>query len=82
MIQVILEFEEVIGNVEGSQDGQTIEGYGRTYVSDSADSLIDVCCQPLHVVGFRCPGRKPERLSEYLDLNVLCHIEPLRLLES
>ena len=32
--------------------------------------------QPLHVIGFRCPGRKPERLSEYVDLDVPCHFEP------
>ena len=82
MIQVLLEFEEIIGDVEGSQNGQTIERYGRAYVSNRTDSLIDVCCQPLHVVGFRCPGGKPERLSENLDLNVLCHVVPLRSSES
>ena len=76
MTQVILEFEQIIGNVEGSQDGQAIEGYGRAGICDSADSLVDVRCQLLHVVGFHYAGRKPKLLPEYLDFNVLCHIEP------
>ena len=76
MIQVILEFEEIIGDVEGSQDGQAIERHRRAYLGDGPDSLIDVRRQPLHVVGFCCPGRKPERLSEYVDLDVSCHFEP------
>lgn len=72
MIQTIPVLEQIIGNVEGSQDSQAIERNGRSYVGDGSDSLIDVRCQLLHVVGFCYPGRKPEYLSEYLDLNVLC----------
>lgn len=79
MAQAILEFEQIIGNVEGGQDSQTVERDARGCVGDGSDSLIDVPCQSLHVVEFCCPGRKPERLSEYLDLNVLCQCQvPLR----